>query len=478
MWRTNFSGSVSIIETATHTVIDTVAVGHEALGVAVHPKGTFVYVAGSNRVSVINTATKTVIATVFVGGSALGLAVHPTGAVVYVGNSCQISVIDTVDYLVIDVIPVSCIAQGMVLNPTGTRLYVATTMLQRVYVIDTASNTVIDTVSVGLRPFGLAVHPRGTFVYLVIPGQNTLVVINTATNTIVGRVSVGSSPVAFGQFIASGYSLKWPLRGTLRERTKLLRFGDDGVTLCNGVIKKHVGLDVSAVTGEDVYAAETGIVRAIVDGGPTWKFAVTLEHPTAVPIFTTVYWHVDPIVQLGRTVAKGQRIATIADLGGNTHFHIGVRRSSYTNISNRGGLPQTACEGDPPFPELFIDPETIFYESHPLPQLVLTLTGCQKCRTGDTLSAQVIVTNPGATPVSVEIKAGVMTPDGTEFAASVLRDKHFEVSLPPGFERSVEILRVTIPDGLPKGPWVYEGALLSPELGRTLVRAAKPFTIQ
>lgn len=63
------SNSVSVIDTATNTVIATVAVGSFPYGVAVHPDGSRVYVvnAGSNTVSVINTATNTVVGTVQVG---------------------------------------------------------------------------------------------------------------------------------------------------------------------------------------------------------------------------------------------------------------------------------------------------------------------------------------------------------------------------------------------------------------------------
>ena len=66
------------------------------------------------------------------------------------------------------------------------------------------------------------------------------------------------------------------------------------------------------------------------------------------------------MVNVGDTVTKGQKIATVADLGDNTHLHFGIRENAYSNISNRGALPQTDCGGDPAFPEYFIDPEGVF----------------------------------------------------------------------------------------------------------------------
>lgn len=63
------SNDVSVLDTATNTVVATIPVGSAPRGVAVHPAGTFVYVAnnGSGTVSVLDTATNTVIATVTVG---------------------------------------------------------------------------------------------------------------------------------------------------------------------------------------------------------------------------------------------------------------------------------------------------------------------------------------------------------------------------------------------------------------------------
>ena len=62
------SNTVSVIDTATKTVVATVGVGMGPIGIAVTPDGTHVYVANaSSNVSVIATATNTVV-----GGSPRG----------------------------------------------------------------------------------------------------------------------------------------------------------------------------------------------------------------------------------------------------------------------------------------------------------------------------------------------------------------------------------------------------------------------
>ncbi|MGH8057483.1 MAG: YncE family protein, partial [Candidatus Entotheonellia bacterium] len=76
--------TLSVIARADHTVVASVPLGSGArpYGVAVHPAGTFVYVAnfGSGTVSVIDTATNSVFATVPVGPSptAFGQFIGPS----------------------------------------------------------------------------------------------------------------------------------------------------------------------------------------------------------------------------------------------------------------------------------------------------------------------------------------------------------------------------------------------------------------
>ncbi len=75
----NFGTTVSVIATATNTVMATVTVGAGPFGVAVTPDGKHVYVANFNpgTVSVIATATNTVVATVAVGVNPVGVGIVP-----------------------------------------------------------------------------------------------------------------------------------------------------------------------------------------------------------------------------------------------------------------------------------------------------------------------------------------------------------------------------------------------------------------
>jgi len=126
----------------------------------------FAYVTNvlSNTVSVIDTATNTVVATVPVGPTFTPLevvAITPDGARAYVANtrSNTVSVIDTATNTVVATVPVGAEPFGVAITPDGARAYVANALSNTVSVIDTATNTVVATVPVGARPLVVAITP-------------------------------------------------------------------------------------------------------------------------------------------------------------------------------------------------------------------------------------------------------------------------------------------------------------------------------
>jgi len=170
--------------------------------------------------------------------------------------------------------------------------------------------------------------------------------------------------------------LRWPLSTPhpVPDKSCDLRliFECPSPLLCNDgyTPKKHNGTDYSAVKGTNVYAAEDGVVKQIVEGG-VWKKAVVIEHNHIKRgKYTTVYWHVIPepgifVPEPGKPlvfVPKGMKIATVADLGNNTHFHFGVRLGSFSDPQSGAGAlpPANKPDCDPrykPFPGGFINPE-------------------------------------------------------------------------------------------------------------------------
>jgi YVTN family beta-propeller protein len=77
------SDTVSVINTATHAVVDTINVGSFPQAIAVSPDGAFTYVANvnSSNVSVIDTATRTVVGTaISVESNPVSIAFTPAPA--------------------------------------------------------------------------------------------------------------------------------------------------------------------------------------------------------------------------------------------------------------------------------------------------------------------------------------------------------------------------------------------------------------
>jgi YVTN family beta-propeller protein len=206
------SDTVTVIDTATNTVVATIPVGPRPAEVAITPNGAFAYVTKSgftlcgldptlcNTVLVIATATNTVVAKVPVGNNPLGVAITPDGAFAYVTNfsSNTVSVIATATNTVVATVPVGRLPSSVAITPDGTLVYVVNADSNTVSVIATATNTVVATMLVGLEPLGVAITPDGAFAYVTIPAlslSNTVVVIATATNTVVATITVEDFPV-------------------------------------------------------------------------------------------------------------------------------------------------------------------------------------------------------------------------------------------------------------------------------------------
>jgi YVTN family beta-propeller protein len=161
-----FDSTVSVIETSSNTVTDTVIVGDTPTYVAITPDGQFAYVTNmnDNTISVINTASNTVTDTVIVGSEPVGIAFTPNGQFAYVANfnDNTISVINTVSNTVTDTVDIGNNPTGVAITPDGQFVYVTNQVDNTVSVIETSSNSVTDTVTVGSLPTLVAITPSPT----------------------------------------------------------------------------------------------------------------------------------------------------------------------------------------------------------------------------------------------------------------------------------------------------------------------------
>jgi phospholipase C len=190
--------SVSVIDTATRTVIRTIMVGAEPEGAAISPDGRYLYVAdaGTTTVTVVDTRIDRLVATIAVGEYPSAVAIAPNGSRVYVANtgpdtgpggSTSVSVIDARTWRVADTIDVGEAPQALAVSPDGGTLYVTTH--DGLAVVDLTDDRTIGTISLP-APHGVAVSSEGTRAYVADARADDVSVVNTTTGTMLGEIAL------------------------------------------------------------------------------------------------------------------------------------------------------------------------------------------------------------------------------------------------------------------------------------------------
>jgi YVTN family beta-propeller protein/VCBS repeat-containing protein len=191
---------LTVIDTATNTVVGSISAGHNSHIVVVSPDGSRVYVSnygsyGGSSVLVIDPATGGRIADIPMGGNALGIGLTADGGRAYVASTGNtVSVIDTATNTVTGSIPLSGPGGLITMSPDRSLAYVSGS--NGVSVIDTSTNSVIGTFSTGSSTSGTAFSADGTVLYVANDIAGTVSAFNVATNTVIDSATVGNYPGA------------------------------------------------------------------------------------------------------------------------------------------------------------------------------------------------------------------------------------------------------------------------------------------
>jgi YVTN family beta-propeller protein len=178
-------------------VVDTIDVGQGAAFIAVTPDNARVYVinSGDSTVSVIDTVTDTIIDTIAIGaGPGVAgpgaLVFSPDGTTAYLSYGARfqvnrtpigvVLVIDTATNAITRTFNVGAFG-WMVVSPDGSQLYVTNSDDNTMSIVDTSTNAVTATVAVDDLPSGLAVNPQGTNVYVANLNGGSVSVISVQT---------------------------------------------------------------------------------------------------------------------------------------------------------------------------------------------------------------------------------------------------------------------------------------------------------
>lgn len=199
-------GTISVIDTATNALAGLAipATGSSPLRIAVTPDAKRLYVATSNGVSAFDTASKTLVSTVAIAGGAQNVAVSPDGKRAYATNGGvnTLTVIDTATNAAAGLVTVGAFPRHVVMSPDGTRAYVSGGF-GAVWVIDAATNSLAATI--GPLPasnvMGSAISPDGKRLYVAtsntgdfgMASLNALSIIDTATNAVSSVILTGAT---------------------------------------------------------------------------------------------------------------------------------------------------------------------------------------------------------------------------------------------------------------------------------------------
>ena len=203
--------TVTVIDTATDTVITTIetGIGTAPQSIAMHPSGSYAYVANttSNSISRIDTATNTASILSLSGPGVNPLSAprfvvfSPTGDRAYVSNQAttgRITVINPADLTQTSEFGVAATPRSLAISPDGNTLFITHVGDNLVSFVDLTApppnnKTTLSTGS-GSGPTGLAVDTTGTTLYVALSLTNRVAVIDVASKSITRQLTGFTAP--------------------------------------------------------------------------------------------------------------------------------------------------------------------------------------------------------------------------------------------------------------------------------------------
>ncbi|MGR7027466.1 Hsp70 family protein [Geodermatophilus sp. URMC 62] len=192
--------AVSVLDTTTNTVVDTIGVRTRPFLAAVTADGEELYVPNhdSGTISVIDTRTRDVVHDFRVPANPHWIDFTPDGTRAYVADheSDLVSVVDPATDTVVAEVPVEHSPHSVAVNPVRPLVAAVNFDSASVSVIDTDSNTVVGRVAVGTHPQFVTWAPDGRFAYVVNNGDDSVSVISADGLTVTATIPTGPSPTS------------------------------------------------------------------------------------------------------------------------------------------------------------------------------------------------------------------------------------------------------------------------------------------
>jgi YVTN family beta-propeller protein len=178
------SGDLTVIDSATYEVIETVPLGKRPRGIHPSPDGQTIYVAVS-------------------GSPIAGPDVDESTLPPPDKSADGIAVFDVKQNKVVRTIHAGSDPENFDVSKDGTQIYVSNEDTAEVSIVDIAAGTVVKSVKVGEQPEGVKVTPDGKFVWVTSEETGTIAVLDPKAGKIVKTFKVGHRPRSVA-FLADG----------------------------------------------------------------------------------------------------------------------------------------------------------------------------------------------------------------------------------------------------------------------------------
>jgi YVTN family beta-propeller protein len=196
-------GVVSVIDIACATTVATVPV-KDVAALAISPDGSRLYAVSYDRrtyhqypagwLTIIDTASHSVVKTIAVGACPETVTASPDGAYLYITHydTCSVSAVNLTDCST-TAVALRDAPLAVVFTPDSAHAYVRN--VRSLTVIDATTNDAVD-IDIGDLPRGLQLSPDGKRAYITNFGDGTLSVVDTITNSVATTVDVPGYPEA------------------------------------------------------------------------------------------------------------------------------------------------------------------------------------------------------------------------------------------------------------------------------------------
>ena len=194
VYVTNEKGNtVTVIDSATWRVVDTIKVGQRPRGITLSPDGGELYICVSDDdiVRVFDTATMTLKHTLPSGPDPELFVLHPSGNPLYIANEDDniVTVVDVKTHTLVAEIPVGVEPEGMAVSPDGRIVVNTSETTNMAHFIDTDSFEIVRNVLVDQRPRFAQYTAAGDKLYVSAEIGGTVSVIDPRDGTIAKKIS-------------------------------------------------------------------------------------------------------------------------------------------------------------------------------------------------------------------------------------------------------------------------------------------------